>query len=252
MQAPADVLEPTEPAAEPDAAPEEPEPELEPAPEPEPPAPEQPDTQALPSYDASIPAYADDTPEPFIIPPRTPPDGHGRIAVGGIMWGGGIALVGVSGIMIMIDEDLAAWIPGAVIGSAAIIGGIGSVIAGHQRRKQYSEWASEHGGGGKIPASGIGLVASGITCVAAGTFGVIVGGVSLGVFQGNGDLPYGQVLLPLAAVSVVTGAGLLGAGVARQRKYKRWDGQRTLTPVVAPMGDQGRATGASFGVAGRF
>jgi hypothetical protein len=258
--APTEVQKPAQPPAEPlDAAPA-PEPEPEPEPEPLPsatqpaePEPEpEPEVSGLPSYDSGIPTYAEAPPEP-VVPTRAPLNGRGRIAVGSIVLGGGVVLVGVSSAMISIDEDLAAWIPGAVVGAAAIAAGIGLVITGRQRTKKYSEWADSHGGVRAIPKSGMGLVASGITCIAAGSIGLIMGGVSLGIFEGGDDMPYGAVLMPIGGVSVATGIGLLSGGAARHRKYTQWDVQRGLTPVVAPLGGLGRGpTGASFGIAGRF
>jgi hypothetical protein len=252
--APTEVQKPGQPAAEPlDAAPApEPESEPEPLPSATQPAEPEPEASGLPSYDSDIPTYVEAPPEP-VVPARAPPDGHGRVAVGSILLGGGVVLMGVSSAMISIDEDLAAWIPGAVIGAAAIAAGIGSVITGHQRKKKYREWADAYGGVRAIPKSGIGLVASGVTCMAAGSFGLLMGGVSLGIFEGGNDMPYGAVLMPLGGVSLATGIGLLSGGRAREHKYKQWDAQRGLTPVVAPIGGLGRGlTGASFGIAGRF
>ncbi|PRQ01115.1 hypothetical protein [Enhygromyxa salina] len=232
------------------------EPALVPVQQPAPP-PEQP---RLPSYDAELPTYADTPLDPFepveslepVLPHRPLPDGRGRVAVGAILSGGGLVLTGVSIGMIAIDEDIAVWIPGAVIGGAAIIAGLSAALVGRQRRDKYREWTTPHGGPDVVPKSGIGLVASGVTCMVAGTVGVIAGGISLPI-QGNGDMPYGQVLLPVSAASIVTGAGLLGGGLKRHRKFETWNAQRSLTPVVAPLGGLGRQpSGASFGVAGRF
>jgi hypothetical protein len=254
--APTEVQTPAEPPAEPlDAAPE-PAPEPQPQPQPSPiqpaePEPE-PEASGLPSYDSDIPSYAEAPPEP-VVPARAPLEGRGRIAVGSVVLGGGVVLLGVSSAMISIDEDLAAWIPGAVVSAAAIAAGIGLVITGHQRKQKYRKWADAQGGSRAIPKSGIGLVASGITCIAAGSIGVIMGGVSLGILEGVNDMPYGIVLMPIGGVSMATGIGLLAAGAVRHRKYTQWNTERGLTPVVAPIGGLGRGlTGASFGIAGRF
>ena len=133
--------------------------------------------------------------------PRTtgdlpPPTGRGRQAVGGILVGGGVTLIGVSAAMIAIDEDIAVWIPGMVLGTAATLAGAASLVGGKKRRDRYEAWVADQGG--DAPPQGVGMIAGGLTCIGAGTLGMIFGGFSLAL-QDGGDLPYGQVLLPLGA-----------------------------------------------------
>ena len=228
-----------------------------PAPEPEP-EPEPESQSGLPSY-AAIPEYQEAPPPPpeyveyveDVEPNLRPPTGRGRQAVGGILLGGGITLIGISATMIAIDEDVAVWIPGTVLGFGAAIGGAASLIGGHVRHQRYQQWMSENGGEGAPPA-GVGMIASGVTCMSAGTFGMLVGGLSL-LLQGEGDLPYGQVMVPLGATSVATGLGLTIAGARRNKRFNRWDEGQAPTPSVSLLRGRGRNVGgAVVGLSGRF
>jgi hypothetical protein len=266
-------VEPSEPIG--DAA-LEPEPNLAPLPqsalEPQPapvpaPAPELEPEGAYdqpPAYDQPLPSY-DELPIaptvtfdglPIDAEPEDPPTGRGRTAVGSILLGGGVALMSVSGTMFSRGTDPALWLSGALIGSGSIAAGVTLVLAGHVRHKRYRSWASAHADA-PVPPRGDGLLAGGLTCMIAGSMGTIIGGVSVIAFQDEDDPPYGQVLVPLGLVSVVTGVGLLvGAGM-RRKQFDRWEAGRVVPSISLLPGTRapGRAQsigGLSLGVAGRF
>lgn len=260
---------PEEPTPDPTAAPpvaSEPIPEVAP-PEPEP-IPVEPEPvrepEPLPAYDQPLPSY-DDAPIATVDPTfdtrpiepedEEPPTGRGRTVVGSILMGGGLVLTGVSIAMVVMDTDRAVWIPGTAIGGSAAVGGAIFLATGHVRHQAYREWAAAQSDG-PVPPRGQGMLAGGLTCIMGGVAGLIIGGVSLVAFQFEGDPPYGQVLIPLGAISTVTGVGLLvGAGVHGKR-YDRWKSARvaptwSLLPG-APHGGAGRVGGLSVGLSGRF
>jgi hypothetical protein len=226
-----------------------------PAPEPVPPEPDS--EPQLPAYDQPLPSYDEAPVAPDVsfdgvpIELEDPPTGRGRTAFGAILLGGGATLTGVSATMIRLDTDLAAWIPGAVIGSAALITGVTLIATGHLRQKRYRAWAKTHADA-PVPARGDGLLAGGVTCMIAGTMGTIIGGVSILSFQDEDDPPYGQVMVPLVLASVVTGVGLLVAGGKRRKQFDRWKAG-TVSPSLSLLpGTRQSIGGLSLGFAGRF
>lgn len=211
-------------------------------PEPSPPS----DDGGLPSYaEAPVQAPLDDADIP--APPatvETPPSGRGRFAVGSIMLVGGATLAGVSAGLLAQNIDLAAWVPGAIIGAGSVIAGSLLMTDGAVKRGGYREWLAHNGGEQASPATGDGLFASGILCMSAGTFGALMGGISL-TLQDADDPPYGEVLLPVGIVSAAAGVALVSVGTKRRRAYRAWQGQ--LVPSLAV-----RTRGLSVGLAGRF
>jgi hypothetical protein len=235
----------------------------EPAPTPEPvpvPVPAQEPEPQLPAYDAPLPTYdapiAPDVSSPDLPsePQSDPPTGRGRTALGSILLGGGAALTGVSSAMIGIDTDRGVWIPGVVIGSAALITGVTLVVTGHLRQKRYRVWAGAHADA-PVPRNGDGLLVGGMTCLVAGTMGVAIGGSSMVVFQSSDDPPYGQVLVPLGLASVVTGVGLLVGAGNRRTQFKKWKAGSvapSLSLLPGTRQSNGGIGGLSLGFAGRF
>jgi hypothetical protein len=232
------------------------------APAEEEPAPAPTPEGGLPAYDADLPRYEE-------VPPAVegegdgsgygfdegfepaPPSGHGRLAVGGILLGGGAALTVISATMIVRDTDILAWIPGAVLGAGALTAGLGVTLTGVGYRRRYRRWAEGYGGRKALPPPGTGLIAGGITCLAAGGFGMLIGGVSL-TLQDEDDPPYGQVMLPLAATSVVTGIALVIPGAKRKGAYRKWDETRLAPTLGVLPGVRRRPAGVSVGLAGQF
>lgn len=229
--------------------------EVEPAPEP----------ASLPRYDAGLPSdgAADaaaplpsewsefDTPA-APVQDSAPPTGRGRMAVGAILFGGSVVLTSVAVPMFLLTEDVALGLSGLVVSGGAMTTGILLMATGAGRRKKYQTWAEGYGGERAIPPAGAGLLAAGTTCMVAGPLGVLVGGISL-TLQDEQDLPYGQVLIPLGAVSFAGGLTMLIIGAKRKQKYTRWHSQHVITPSFSllPAGPT-RVGGASFGLAGRF
>jgi hypothetical protein len=217
--------------------------------------PAQPPEPQLPAYDQPLPSYDELPIAPEVsfdgvpLEVENPPTGRGHLAVGSILLGGGLALTGVSATLIILDTDLAAWIPGALIGASAAVIGAVFVATGDLRRQAHRNWAAAHAHA-PVPPRGDGLVAGGLTCIIAGTMGTMIGGVSLVAFQDVDDPPYGQVLVPLGLVSVVTGVGLLAAGGVRRKQYDRWPG---VVPSLSLLPSSRQSLGGlSLGFAGRF
>jgi hypothetical protein len=228
--------------------PPEPEPALEPIPEPQ-----------LPAYDQPLPSY-DDVPiapdvsfdgAPIEIEIEVPPTGRGHTAVGSILLGGGAVLTGVSATMIGEAIDVPVWLPGAVLGSTAVIAGVSLIITGHFRQKTHRRWVSNHIDG-RMPPRGDGLLAGGLTCMIAGVTGAIIGGASIIAFQSDEDPPYGQVMLPLGLASMGTGIGLVAAGSARRKQLDRWQAGLVLPSLSLLPGTRQSIGGVSLGFAGRF
>jgi hypothetical protein len=222
-------------------------------------APPSPEPAPLPAYDHALPSY-DEVPVPLEpdvsleeVPIEThdPPTGRGHTALGSILLGGGVALTSASMSMIILNTDLAAWIPGAVLGGTATAVGAILIATGTLRRAKHQAWAKTDVDA-PVPPRGDGLVAGGLTCIIAGTMGTIIGGVSLIGFQAQDDPPYGQVLVPLGLVSVVTGVGLLAAGSMRRKQYDRWDAGRVAPSLSLLPGNRQQIGGLSLGFAGRF
>lgn len=224
-------------------------PEPEPVSEPQLPA----DDQALPSYDEAPIAHdvSFDGVQIMQLELEHPPTGRGRTALGAILIGGGATLTGVSATMIGFDTDLSAWIPGAVIGSAALITGVTLVVTGQRRQKRYRAWADAHADA-PVPARGDGLLAGGVTCMIAGTMGTIIGGVSIIAFQAEDDPPYGQVMVPIGLASVITGVGLLASGAKRRKQFDRWEAALVVPSLSLLPGTRQSIGGLSLGFAGRF
>lgn len=223
----------------------------------------EPEPASLPSYDAELPSYDEAPIDPladpdlgFVAPPEPEPEqiprsGYGRVAVGSILLGGGAVLTGISAGMIVADIDALAWIPGAVVGAGAITAGALSILTGKLRQKKYRAWAEPYGGERAVPRSGAGLTAAGLTCVIAGGAGLTIGGLSLTV-QDTDDLPYGEVMMSLAAVSLVTGATLMAYGGKRKKEFQRWR-MHSVTPSFSLLpGSSQRLAGISLGLIGRF
>jgi hypothetical protein len=228
-----------------------------PAPTPDPAPVPNPEPQ-LPAYDQPLPSYE----EAPVVPDdvsfdgvplelEDPPTGRGRTALGAILIGGGATLTGVSATMIGLDTDLPAWIPGAVIGSAALITGVTLVVTGQVRQKRYRSWADAHADA-PVPARGDGLFAGGVTCMIAGTMGTIIGGVSIVAFQAEDDPPYGQVMVPLGLASVVTGVGLLVGAGKRRKQFDRWKAGSVMPSLSLLPGTRQSIGGLSLGFAGQF
>lgn len=260
LAAPAFAAPPSEPAApgsEPhsEVVPEStPEPVPEPTPEPAPTA--QPEPQ-LPAADAPLPSY-DELPigpeasfDGLPIESEDPPTGRGRTALGSMLLGGGAVLMGVSAIMLDLETDSAVWLPGTLIGSAAVVTGVILVVTGQLRHQKYRAWAKTHASA-PVPPRGDGLLAGGLTCMIAGSMGTIIGGVSLVAFQDEDDPPYGQVLVPLGLVSVVTGVGLLAVGGKRRKQFDRWQAGTVVPSLALLPGTRASIGGLSLGLAGRF
>jgi hypothetical protein len=228
------------------------------------PVPAQPPEPQLPAYDQPLPSYdelpiAPEVPfddasfdgVPVEVEDVDPPTGRGRLAVGSILFGGGVVLTSVSTALIIQDIDWAAWIPGAVIGASAAVLGAVFVATGDLRRRTHRDWASAHAHA-PIPPRGDGLVAGGLTCLIAGSMGTIIGGVSIVAFQADDDPPYGQVLIPIGLVSVVTGVGLLAAGSVRRKQFDRWETANVVPSLSLLPGNRQSFGGISLGFAGRF
>lgn len=221
--------------------------ESEPAPASEPES--EPTQPELPSWDAPLPSY-EQLPEiesPQQFQPETPPDGNGSTAVGAMLLGGGVVLAATSGVLIFEDDEVGLWVAGAALSSVAIATGMGLLISGAVKRQRYRPWHLQH----DAPPPGTGMFASGIVASSAGVFGMLLGGLSLRL-QDDDDLPYGQVVLPLGAASVVTGVALIIVGSKRGRLYDAWHESHVAPTFGLLSSPQLRTAGATLGVAGRF
>lgn len=217
-----------------------------------PPAAAEPNDGELPSWNAELPSYD----QPLLLPEPTPNlhDGNGLTVIGAMLFGGGVVLATSSGVLMAIDSDeLGLWIAGAALSGVAIGAGIGLLTAGVVKRKRYKPWRLQH----DAPAQGTGMLAGGTLALSAGAFAMVLGGVALPL-QDDDDLPYGQVVLSLGAVSVATGVGLLIVGIKRGRAFDAWH-QAKFTPTFSLLASpesrqalQWQTAGATFGVAGRF
>jgi hypothetical protein len=218
-----------------------------------PPSEPTPEPGSLPSYDEApiAPDVSFDGVPLELDAEDPPPTGRGRTAVGAILLTGGVVLTSVSTAFIIQETDVPAWIPGAVLGGTAVVLGAIFVATGDIRHRAHRDWAKTTIDA-PVPPRGDGLLAGGLTCMIAGTMGTIIGGVSLTAFQAEGDPPYGQVMVPLGLVSIVTGVGLLAAGGVRRKHYDRWDAGRIAPSLSLLPGHRQQIGGLSFGLAGRF
>jgi hypothetical protein len=206
------------------------------------------------STDSALPSWNDApivTPEEPLSPTGPDPlpsDGRGSMTAGAMLLGGGVILTASSSVLLYEDSDeTGLWIAGAAVGSVAIAAGMGLLISGAVKRKRYEPWRLQH----RPPPQGNGLFAGGALALSAGAFALLLGGVSLPL-QDADDLPYGQVVLSLGAVSIATGVALVVVGSKRARAFNAWNNARVLPTFGVLANPQLRTASATFGIAGRF
>jgi hypothetical protein len=212
---------------------------------------------ALPRYDdPTVPVAIDAAIEPDAPPLREVPiDGRGRLAIGGLLVGGGaVALASTVGLAVdgapsnYWGPMLAGGIVGATVGSVLI-------VFGHRGLRRYRAWAA--GQTESIPPQGFGFVAPAGVLLVGGT--ILTAGGALGwqdivLFPKQYALPAPATPVGIGIAAFVVGATLMGIGAVRSSRFTKWrretSGQTTslrLTPSFGPI-----RGGAQLGLAGRF
>jgi len=180
--------------------------------------------------------------------PATPKDGVGMIVGGALSFGAAGLVTGLVVHNAVHNDHLS--VSSAILAGGGVVTGGVLLGAGIARHRRYRAYLTEHDL--RPPAQGHGLVTAGAMSMASGAIVMTASGVLAASYADLGPVSRQRFwgLTGAGIGAIATGAVLLGVGVDRNRRWRRWRPDRQsveLRPSFAA-----GPTGAMVGLTGRF